>query len=130
MTKEITSEILLVVANGVEPRPEGEPQWEIVGKHVEIVNSPAFYRPYKQDPYLYYNELQQLRIRDLLAEKGVVIYFDASRYNAARLMPDGTLEHIMRDCGDPLYTILAHHKSIDACAILAAHAVIEGKGDG
>lgn len=127
---KIDSNILLVVANGVEPLDQGMGEWvvhncPVSGEFVALDDLSIGYNPLdKSDEH----KAQQLRIRDFLAEKGVVIYFDASRYNAARLMPDGTLEHVVRACGDPLYTILAHHKNINACAVLAAHAVIKGEG--
>lgn len=122
MTKTFTAEELLYVAQTVEPRPDEE-EWfvfecPVSGGMVALHDLSIGYNPL-------HDKAQQLRIRDFLAGKGVVIFLDGQP-TAYRMGADGMLEHHMRPPNDPLFHILASNKSINHCAIQAVLAIKEG----
>lgn len=118
MTKQITSEVLLVVANGVE----SEHEW---GFHKDFL---AAHIPYCKKKFTFYVPLedcdkgtaQQLRIRDFLAEKGVLL--------RQEIIDPINKEKIFIAFYEQKAGAITSHEKINDCAILAAYAVITGEG--
>jgi hypothetical protein len=121
-----TPEELLRVAEAVEPFDDDN-EWKISttgslkGHVYACVESLCWtYEPLNME--LTSGGVQQLRLRDWLADQGVVIVLDG-KYMASRMMADGSIEHVVKEDGDPLYKSVARHKDINTCCLLAAIAL-------